>query len=427
MFTDIFNKKYTIAIVLVITIALHFFMLVFYFDKYDPIGKQPLENSSIISYINLLQALLNADSKEPFSNDISRLMNLRLELDNHAIKTSFSFTPKNSIRFSGNLAKINLQSYLSSMDSDEIEFSYQLKNSYWFNVNADIPYFFYINLLLLFIIDLIIAWLFVSFIWTTWRFAVPLEEFKKSAEQIGIDLNATPLNIKSGPHVVKETAYAINRMRTRINNLIDNRTMLLAGLSHDLRTPITKLKLLVQFIPKSEYTEKITNTLNDVEQMMASILDFAKIDSLHEKKIKLDITALLHTICEDYVDLGYPVQFNAESDRINIYGRLTSLKRAFSNLIQNAIKYGEKAKVLLIRKGSAVNIIIEDQGPGIPDNEIENVFKSFYRVKDNSNTAGYGLGMTIAYEVISGHEGTIAFENMQPQGLRITVNIPIIT
>jgi signal transduction histidine kinase len=427
MVFNLLKKYYFVTIILLIIIIVHFVMLNYYFQKYDPIANPVVESNAIYSYVSELQYILDDKSPELINIQVSKFMNASTLLNRYPIKISFSPKPKNTITFSGKKALSNLSIYLKDQIADEFNFSFQLHNGNWVNINPDVPYFFYITLCLLFIADLIIAGSFAIYLWTTWRFAAPLQRFKQSAEQIGIDLNATPPNIKTGPILVRETAEAISRMRTRISHLIDTRTQLLAKLSHDLRSPITQLKLHAQFIPISDHTEKINLICDEMEEMIASIVDFSAVEGLHENKIKLDITALLNSICEDYMDLDYPIRFASDKKRILIYGRMMALKRAITNLIQNALKYGKRAEVKLRQSDkNHIAIIIDDEGPGIPEDDLEKVFKIYYRVQNASNnTPGNGLGLAIAYEIISAHDGTIEIKNIQPNGLQVIINLPL--
>ncbi len=280
---------------------------------------------------------------------------------------------------------------------------------------------FYSFLSYLILLELSLLGLYLFYVFSLQRFKEPLQNFKASAEKLGIDVNTPPTPI-FGPKIVRDAANAINKMQLRIRELITTRTQLLAAISHDLRNPITRLKLRTQFIEDKVMAEKIQNDLTDMEMMINSVLNFASEDSLQEQKISLDIVSLLSSICEDFIDEGQAVTMNIPSERHIILGKRLALKRTFTNLIQNALKYGKNADVTLSVTQTHIIIMIEDNGPGIPENEISQVFQPFYRTSTaRKNHAGFGLGLSIAQEVIHGHQGFISLENRAKGGLRTKI------
>ena len=162
--------------------------------------------------------------------------------------------------------------------------------------------------------------------------------------------------------------------------------------------------------------------------MISSILTFARDSSRTEPMERFDLSALLESLCDDMVDMGREVEYQGKVDRFTYFGRLTSLRRAFTNFIDNAIKYGKVANVSLSRSNNEALIRIDDAGPGIPESELEKVFDPFYRV-DPARTpqiGGTGLGMTVAREIVRGHGGEIILMNRKKGGLSVQIHLPII-
>ena len=262
--------------------------------------------------------------------------------------------------------------------------------------------------------------------WSISRFTEPLKEFQKAAERLGVSFKTTTLEEYKGPPVIRETAQVMNKMQQRIKDLINDRTMMLAAISHDLRTPITRLKLRAHMFDDDELTNKTLNDLDEMEMMISEVLTFSKNENDNEVKRKLDLSSLIETICNDIADLGHPVTFNKPAKRLPYNTRELTLKRALTNLIQNAIKYGKEAIVQVKSNHKQITITVEDNGPGIPEKEIEQVFTPFYRC-DHSRSrkiAGTGLGLAIAQSAIRAHGGDIILKNKKPNGLLVTVILP---
>lgn len=284
---------------------------------------------------------------------------------------------------------------------------------------------FYSFLSYLILIELVLLGLYLFYVFSLQRFKEPLQNFKASAEKLGIDVNSPPTPI-FGPKIVRDAANAINKMQLRIRELVTTRTQLLAAISHDLRNPITRLKLRTQFIKDKEMADKIQGDLTDMEMMINSVLNFASEDSLQEQKVSLDIVSLLSSICEDFIDEGKAVTMDIVPQRQIILGKRLALKRTFTNLIQNALKYGESAHVTLTVTQAHIIITIDDNGPGIPVDEIEQVFQPFYRTSTaRNNHAGFGLGLSIAQEVIRVHQGSISLHNRESGGLQVKIICPL--
>jgi signal transduction histidine kinase len=252
----------------------------------------------------------------------------------------------------------------------------------------------------------------------------PLSAMSHAAERLGIDMTSPPLP-ETGPREVRQAARAFNGMQNRIKKLISDRTQMLAAISHDLRTPITRLKLRAELVEDEVQRTKIMTDLAEMETMIASVLSFIREDTQKEEAKAVDVTALIGTICDDLSDAGHDARLEP-APAMPVLCRPLALKRAITNLIDNAVKYGGRARVSLTLQNGYLRIDIDDNGPGIPEHLQEKVFSPFYRVETSRNrsTGGTGLGLTVARSVISAHGGEIELRNRSSSGLRVSVKLP---
>ncbi|TAN59199.1 MAG: two-component sensor histidine kinase [Magnetospirillum sp.] len=214
-------------------------------------------------------------------------------------------------------------------------------------------------------------------------------------------------------------------MQGRIRRFVDDRTQMLAAISHDLRSPITRLRLRTELLPEGEGRDKMLRDLDEMEAMVASSLDFARGEAADEATQTIDLAATLEAICDNAADMGLATEFEWER-RLVCACRPAAIKRALANLIENAARYGRQAKVRAYSNEQAIEVVIEDAGPGIPEAELEKVFGPFYRVEGSRNrkTGGIGLGLTVARGIIRAHGGDILLQNRPEGGLRVTVTLP---
>lgn len=308
---------------------------------------------------------------------------------------------------------------------EKTQFAIKLNDRQWFNVkyipqsNAELWQVFII------LLSTVITISFLFSAWSLFRFTTPLKKFKRAAEQLGVELRADPV-LEYGPAIVRDTALAMNQMQKRIRSLIDDRNLMLAAISHDLRTPITRMKLRAQFMTESESYQETLEDLDEMEAMIKQILIYTK-DTMQSTNLKtVDLVALLLAICDEKCEQGFDVECITVLKRAPVQGNPLGLKRAFDNLINNATKYAKKTVVTISQYEKCWNITIEDDGPGIPEEHLEKVFTAFYRVDSarSSNKGGTGLGLAIAHDVIRAHQGTIKLENRDEGGLRVKIIFP---
>lgn len=252
----------------------------------------------------------------------------------------------------------------------------------------------------------------------------PLRELAIAAERFSLDQTPQPLP-ETGPSEVRRAAHAFNTMRDRIQRLVNERMQAMAAVSHDLRTPITRLRLRSELLDDEQTRDRIDTDLLEMEEMIDSTLDYLRGGISSEVFRLIDLVSLIRTIVDDHLDQGNPVLMQGLS-AAPVVGQVLSLKRAFSNIIGNAVKYGGSTKVTIGETDSDFLVTVEDDGPGIPLADMERVFHPFVRLEESRSraTGGSGLGLTIASSVIATHGGRIAISNGTSIGLCVTISVP---
>jgi signal transduction histidine kinase len=263
--------------------------------------------------------------------------------------------------------------------------------------------------------------------WQLRKITRPLSRLAAAANDLGRGKEVAPLQ-EEGPQDVRDTLIAFNRMNDRLQRFVSDRTQMLAALSHDLRTPMTSMRLRMELMAPSDERDKLLASLDEMQQMSEASLDFVRQSGDVETTRAVDVTALLDSLCEDLRDLGMAVDC-AEADKLVLDVRPVSLKRALRNVIENAVKYGGRADVSVLRRDNKgynnVVIVVSDSGPGIPEDKQASVFEPFVRVEESRsrNTGGMGLGLSIARQVVASHGGEICLFNRQRPETGLTVEI----
>jgi len=256
--------------------------------------------------------------------------------------------------------------------------------------------------------------------WATW----PLRELALAAERFSIDQAPQPL-AETGPVEVRRAARAFNTMQERIQRLVTERMQAMAAVSHDLRTPITRLRLRAELLEDAATRRLVDADLGEMETMIDSTLAYLRGGKSDERMRPLDLAPVVETIVDEFQDQGRDVSLSGVGSA-PVLGQAPSLKRAFSNLIGNALKYGDVARVSVAAAAGHFTVTVEDQGPGIPAEARQRVFEPFVRLEESRSreTGGSGLGLTIARAVIAAHGGEISLEDRPGGGLRVVVSIP---
>ncbi len=264
--------------------------------------------------------------------------------------------------------------------------------------------------------------------WAVRRLTGPVGLLAEAAERLGRDVNAPPLP-ERGPEEVVRAAIAFNTMAGRIRRFVQDRTFLLTAIGHDLRTPITRLKLRAEFIEDDEQRQKFIADLDELDTMVAATLVFGRDTADTEPAVAFDLVALLRTVLDDAADArpeaAYHLSLTGPA-HLTVTGRILALKRSFANLVGNAVKYGGAARVALVPGPGLATVTIEDDGPGLPPDELERIFEPFYRVEDSRNreTGGTGLGLPIARNILRAHGGDVVLGNRPGGGARAAVTLP---
>jgi signal transduction histidine kinase len=271
----------------------------------------------------------------------------------------------------------------------------------------------------------------VMILWAVWYLTRPVRTLAEAAERLGRDVINAPFLPERGPSEIVTAAVAFNTMAARIRRFVQDRIFLITAIGHDLRTPITRLKLRAEYMEDDEQRQKMLADLDEMEAMVAATLAFGRDAVTDEPLVRLDLAVLLLTILDEAGD-GDPARADmlgySGPNHLPILARPLSLKRALTNLVGNALKYGDAARISLERPNPKLALIhIDDDGPGIPEADLETVFEPFRRLETSRNreTGGSGLGLSIARNIIRAHGGDIQLTNLPKKGLRATVLLPV--
>lgn len=253
----------------------------------------------------------------------------------------------------------------------------------------------------------------------------PLARMAQAAETLGRDVNAPPMK-EDGPREVRDAARAFNEMQTRLRRFVQDRTHMLAAISHDLRTPITRMRLRAEFVEDDQQREKMLSDLDEMESMIKATMSFARDDVANEAVSPIDLAALVESLCEDMRETDGNVTYKG-MEELPFKGRPVGLKRAVANLVGNALKYAGACEVVLEADQRQVTLTVKDNGPGIPESELEEVFRPFRRLEGSRNkeTGGVGLGLAVVRSVAHAHGGTAQLMNRPEGGLEAKIILPL--
>jgi signal transduction histidine kinase len=259
----------------------------------------------------------------------------------------------------------------------------------------------------------------------TRQFSKPIERLAAAVRQFGLNPQAPPI-AETGPRELQQVVKTFNAMQAQIQKFVAYRTMMLAAISHDLRTPLTRMRLRGEFIEDQEQQARLFRDVDEMQNMIDEALAFFRDDATSEETTSFDLPHVLLTIANDYADQDIDIGYAGPAHAV-YQGRPFALKRAFTNLIDNAAKYGEAAEIELSCDETAFVVAIRDRGPGIPADALDNVFRPYYRVDKSRNrtTGGVGLGLTVAQAIVQGHGGEIILENRPAGGLEARIVLPV--
>ena len=262
--------------------------------------------------------------------------------------------------------------------------------------------------------------------WIAVRLATrPLSRLADAARALGEDPERAPMATDRGSAEVRQAASAFNQMQRRIREHVRERTRILAAISHDLQTPITRLRLRAEQIDDDALRERIQSDLDAMQALAREGLDYARSLDANRPSRNVDLDALLDTLREDALDMGWAVSLRGQAGAPCL-AEPVALRRAMWNLVGNGIKFGERVEITVERRPEGFMIAIRDHGPGLPEDELEKVFEPFYRVEGSRNreTGGTGLGLTIARNLLRAQGGEVRLRNAPGGGLEACVSLP---
>lgn len=255
------------------------------------------------------------------------------------------------------------------------------------------------------------------------RISSPLRQLTQAAERLGRGEALAPLEVR-GPQDIRQTTLAFNSMQERLHRFVQDRTRMLAAIGHDLRTPLTTLRLRAELVEDPDLQERMLATIDEMQAMTDSTLSLVNLDSSATPTRTIDLNALVESVCDDLAEIGHPVRFQP-GERIDYRCRPEGLRRVLRNLIENAVRYAGGADVRVLADNTGVRILVEDEGPGIPLDKAEDVFAPFFRLEESRSleTGGIGLGLSIARAIARQHGGDILLSPRAP-GLLAAVVLP---
>ena len=250
----------------------------------------------------------------------------------------------------------------------------------------------------------------------------PIVNLAKAAEKFGKGDFVSGIR-PSGASEIRKAAYEFDRMAKRIDRHLKQRSEMLSGISHDLRTPLTRLKLQLAMLNQKEFSSKMSKDIDEMESMLNSYLQFAK-SQIQEETIAININKLFNEIASEKNNKNLHLDTQVE---IVIVARKNALKRCLNNIIENGLNYAKNVYVNMSKSTNKINIFIADDGPGVPLNEYKNVFKPFFRLDEsrNLNKSGVGLGMSIAEDIVRSHGGNIELNESKYKGLQVKISLPL--
>jgi len=263
-------------------------------------------------------------------------------------------------------------------------------------------------------------------LWAARALTRPLSSFARAAESFSIDRDAAPLP-ERGPEEVRSLAKALNRMRKRITDLIDDRTRMLAAISHDLRTPITRMRLRSEFIEDEIQRSRMLADLDQMRSMLESVLSFLRDGRRLEQMTLVDVASTLQLVADQFADMGHKVAY-AGPVHAMATARPDDLLRTVTNIVENAVRFGGEVTIRLTVAADGMTVDIEDDGPGISDGDKGDMLEPFVRGDDARNmdeATGFGLGLSIARAIVTAHGGKLSLHDRQPRGLMVRMELPV--
>jgi signal transduction histidine kinase len=259
--------------------------------------------------------------------------------------------------------------------------------------------------------------------WFSRRLAAPISAFAHAAERLGRDPGAPPMTL-AGSSELGAASRAFNDMQERLRRYVQDRTQMIGAVAHDLRTPLTRLRFRIESAP-DDLKGKMASDIDQMEAMVAATLAFVRDASQPRTRTRLELSSLLESVVDEMADVGAAVSL-VGADKVVIQGDPVALRRLLSNLIDNALKFGDRARAKLFLDDGCATVQIDDDGPGLSQKELEQVFEPFFRAEPSRSryTGGIGLGLAVARSIARAHGGDVMLENRPEGGLRASVRLP---
>lgn len=251
----------------------------------------------------------------------------------------------------------------------------------------------------------------------------PIRQLAKSAQELGDNLDRPPIQV-GGLQECVDASRVLNRMQQRIHTQIAERERFLAAVSHDLRTPLTRLKLRLESVTDEAFAQGVRKDVADMDTLIGATLEYLRGSMAPEETVLTDVHSLVQSLVDDEVEVGHKVSMEGRARPLPAQPR--ALRRCLDNLVGNAIRYGSEAHITLKDRDDALDILIQDQGPGLTPAEMGRVMEPFYRVEGSRSRehGGVGLGLAIASDIARRHGGTLRLDKGDPQGLLVTLTLP---
>ncbi len=263
-------------------------------------------------------------------------------------------------------------------------------------------------------------------LWAARALTAPLSSFAKAAESFSLNGAAAPLP-ERGPEEIRSVAKALNRMRERITALIDDRTKMLAAISHDLRTPITRMRLRSEFIEDNSQRSRMLHDLDQMRSMLESVLSFLRNDRKLEAMTLVDVASTLQLVTDQFADMGHKIAYDGPQHAMAMV-RPDDLHRSVTNLTENAVRFGAEVTIRLSLASDTMTIDVEDDGPGISDERKDVMLEPFVRgdnARNMDDVTGFGLGLSIARTIALAHGGELSLHDRRPHGLIVRIELPL--
>jgi len=301
----------------------------------------------------------------------------------------------------------------------------QLNDGSWLVCMALVRYWgFFLRERFLLELAIVSAWVVTVSLIASRQLSRPIEDLAKQVQRSGMKPSAAPIPEK-GPREVRLVAQTINAMQIQIRQFITDRTTMLAAISHDLRTPLTRLRLRGEFIDDPEQQARLFRDVDEMQAMVDGALSFFRDDAVCEEVTTFDLPGILRTVVNDFTDQNINLEYSGPA-RATYQGRPFALKRVFTNLVENAVKYATPPSLELTCTPTHFVVTVRDHGPGIPDDQIGRIFEPYFRGDKSRNreTGGIGLGLTSALSIVQAHGGEIQIVNHNEGGLEVRVILP---